>query len=156
MLSSDQIGAVCLCLSAQLQRVSRLQFDIPVVRDQYTINKSPFSPGDELAFVQRCARSSFLELKRVCTATPCDFESLSLSFHLMQTCCKRASMFFMDEKFECAAIVQYPTMLSFVDCMPLCVPMPITSCSDSLSAHKSMRRLTSNSSRMEGGGLSIS
>lgn len=102
-LFSEETAAVWLCLCSQPKLVSRLRFDIVPGRAQYTIKKSPTSPAGEVSFIQRCSRSSFQQLRRVCRETPGNFDTLSLQ--LMQTCCKRARTIFKDDKLECAAII---------------------------------------------------
>lgn len=96
-------GAVWVCICKQPRPADKFPFDIAVGRAQFSIDISPTSGKDEVAFVKRCTRKSFNDLRRVCRNTPGNFETLALQ--LMQACCKRARRKFPDAKLDCAAIV---------------------------------------------------
>lgn len=102
-LKAAKVAAVWVCFCDQPRAAGALAFEIVVGRAQFVVERSPTSPVGEVAFVKRCTRSAFPDIRRVCRETPGQFNRLSE--HWMQTCCKRARRLFKDDKFECAAIV---------------------------------------------------
>lgn len=101
--SSSPMSAVWVCKCKQPRPAGKIPFEIAVGRAEFSINMSPTSGREEVAFVKRCTRASFNDLRRVCRNTPGNFETLALQ--LMQACCKRARNKFPEAKLNCASIV---------------------------------------------------